>query len=162
MDQDRRAWTMTFEELPAYETWTIECQTNQHARNLVLSIDDVNIPRVDQPSTKEDSGRNKPHVPNLSHSQITLLGDQTSSFEGYRTTAEGKWAILAVIIAVGGYCSAFYAFIYRYYGINWLDWIAPVAIVLFGVVLWWFTRRPAPSITQGFWTPSRDIPNLYE
>jgi hypothetical protein len=68
----------------------------------------------------------------------------------------------AVAFAVGGYCSAFYLFIYPKYGITYEDWIAPGLIAVFGLALWWLTRRPAPSISQGYWAASRESRDLEE
>jgi hypothetical protein len=158
MDKGRKTWRMTFDELPAYETWTIECELNHNARNLCLLMDETKPREEERRLIKDEDNPTKvlqPAAPRLSHAQLILPADQSSVFVGRRMTPELWWATLAVIIALGAYSSAFYIFVYREYRhLGNEDWVAPVSISVFGFGLWLLTRRPAPSISQGYWTPN--------
>lgn len=148
-DTDRRAWAMTFEELPAYETWTIDCPTNRHSRNVCLTIEE---------SKPSDEGKGKASEPSppgasrLTHWQLTLPADRTSVFVGRYTMPEFWWAALAVSSALCFYAAGIYLFVVlRHRDVTLADWGAALSIALFGLALWYLTSRPAPSISQGYW-----------
>jgi len=153
MDEGRRHWSMSFDELPAYETWSIECRTDPRSQNLSLTIERAETNQQNTSSDKGAEGSPPPsRLPRLSRSRLSLPANKSSVFVGRRTTPEAWWAATAVTIALGGYTVAFYYSVYRIYEhLGWADAIAPLSIMAFGLALWWLTRRPAPSISQGYW-----------
>jgi hypothetical protein len=159
MDKDLKIWRITFEEMPAYETWTIQCRVNQHSRNVRVSIEQAEPTQEEVSSSKKEGDRLKNFLSGplrLSHRQLTLYADQMSVFEGRRTTPEWGWATTAVVLALAAYCVAIYFSVYKKYGgLRYeIDGTAAILIVVFGWALWRLTRRPAPSISQGFWNTS--------
>jgi hypothetical protein len=162
MDYELRRWTMTFDELPAYETWSIECCADSRAHNLRLAIERAES-NSQTTSTNDTVQRPKaaPRLPRLSHSTLALPANKPSVFVGARRTPEAWWAATAVFIALGGYAVAFYYTVYltyEHFGLD--DLIAPMSIVGFGLTLWWLTRRPAPSISQGYWENTAEGPRI--
>jgi len=146
IDKERNVWTMSFDELPAYETWTIECETNRDAQNVKMSLSEADPADSD--------------TPGLSHNELTLPADRNSVFVGRQTTPEAAWAATSVAFSLGGFCAVYYVVLC---GLNpqslateamWEDLVWPVSIVAFGMALWRVTRRPAPSVSQGYWSPS--------
>jgi hypothetical protein len=162
LEKGNRLWRMCFDELPALETWTIKCEMNLQSRNVRLSIGDEpgESDHVSKASREEPAKALMPSVPRLSHSCFTLPADQTSVFEGRRTTPETGWAMLAVALALTGYVIAEYLFVFSTYGhFTYQDYVPPVVIAVFGWALWKlaFKRRSAPSISQGYWTPTQNF-----
>lgn len=150
---DLNVLTVEFDEIPAYDTWSIECETNEQARNLSLSIEQVaDDKEMNKPSTEKSKDSSEPLLArpaSLSHSRLTLYSDQPSAFEGSRSTPEFWWAATAVALALGGYCVVI---IFGVKQLNYWDALPALLMVALGFALWGVIRRPAPSISQGYWT----------
>jgi hypothetical protein len=134
--------------------------TNQYAQNICLSIADIQVPELSKSERQEPRGKpvkaaenDKNAAPGLrlSHSRLMLKADQASVFGGRATTPEPGWAIAVFLIALCAYAACLYE--------RWTVWdvLGPLAIMLFCGVVWRFTRRPAPSISQGYWSPSQQF-----
>jgi hypothetical protein len=151
IDAGRRAITLGFNELPAYDTWSIECRTDDQARSLSVCIENSGGElAVTKPiDGGKDSAAAKllalPAV--LSHTRLYLGRDRDTAFEGAAFTPEGRWAAAAGFIAILSY-SLRVAFRH----VDWWDVLPPVLLALFAWGLWYSIRRPAPSICQGYWT----------
>lgn len=142
---DLRVLKLEFEELPAYDTWSIECHTNDLARNLVMTVEESK-PATDQ-AKEQQPAPSRPAV--LSHTRLSLYGDQRSVFEGARTTPEATFAATAIGLLFLGYF-AIVGFL-RSFEYSWVDVACGLLILAFGFAMWWVIRRPAPSISQGYW-----------
>ena len=108
--------------------------------------------RADEPSP----GEGDVISPELSHDKLALESPQNSAFVGRRTTPEFWWAGVATL----GMLGAFFVtsrFLLPESGARWSDLIGYGVIVAFNVALWLVTRKPSPSIAQGFWEESRRI-----
>src|SRR5262245_35773168 len=79
MQPDKKSWLMTFEELPAYDTWTIDCRTNAFARNVRLEIGEADTP--------------------LAGNTLQLAANQVSMLIG-RTSTEWWWGGLALALGL--------------------------------------------------------------
>jgi len=134
MDPDHRRWSMTFRELPAYDTWTIDCTMNALAKTVRLEVG-------------EDATR-------LAGNTLELAAGQQSVLVG-RTATEWWWAAGAVSLGLVVY--TFSTFLYR--GFENGDWWFVSAIVAFTLLLHWsgrlFSPRLAPPVTQGYWNGVR-------
>jgi hypothetical protein len=163
MSADRTVWCAAFDELPALETWTIRFTTDGEGRNIRMTLEDADPAEAKKPSPAPASTK-KPgpsvDLPVLSHTQLTLPADRESVFKGRYATPEAWWSFTASSLALGGY---FVSVLYYVCGrdltqITWVDTGLACLIVVFGCTLWWLTRRPAPSISQGYREPSETRP----
>jgi len=133
-DVPNKEWFMVFDELPAYDTWAVECTMNRHSRNIHLTI--------------EEEGSSSTPPTRLSKKELLLTADQQSVFVGRRKTPEAWWAWFVTAMALIAYCAWFE------FKLTQLDlWFAAVVVVFSGV-LFLLTRRDAPAITQGYVKPS--------
>ena len=123
---------MVFEELPAYDTWAIECSMNKHSQNIQVTIEKDESPLT--PQTQ------------LSNSKLLLRADRQSVSVGRRKTPEGWWALFVTVIALAVYC--FWCFLFGF-ELPYLDLWFAAGIIAFSIFLFLLTRRDAPSITQG-------------
>lgn len=150
--EDDRTLTLRFDELPAYDTWIIECRTDERARTLSLTIDDEmdSAPEEKPANGKKDEASGAllklPAV--LSHTRLELKRDRETAYVGAAYLPEGHWAVVAtLLIGILPYVAWAY-----YRGWDWWD-LGPVLLLsLFGWGLWRAIRRRAPSIAQGYWT----------
>src|SRR5579871_6191673 len=71
LSQDGKLWTMQFDELPAYDTWTIDCTMNREARNVEVTLQEAGAPLISSTF--------------LSHDRLMLTSDRKSAFAGHRT-----------------------------------------------------------------------------
>jgi hypothetical protein len=130
MAPDKKCWSMTFQELPPYDTWTIDCTMNALSRNVRLEIGEAEA--------------------RLAGNTLHLAGDQVSMLVG-RTTTEWWWGILGLLLGLVVYMFSTVFIL----GFEAQDWWFVSAIVAFTLVLYWlgraFSPRLAPPITQGYW-----------
>jgi hypothetical protein len=130
---DKKSWHMEFAELPAYDTWTVDCTMNRFARHVRLEI-------------SEGATR-------LAGNTLELKATQQSGLSG-RTTTEWWWGVLAVLLGL-----VVYTFSVLILGLETQDWWFMSAIVGFTLVLFWsgraFSPRLAPPVTQGYWNGVR-------
>jgi len=138
-DASRKTWTMTFSELPAYDTWTIECKMNRESRNIEVMLQD------------EGSSFRSPF---LSHDRLLLTSDRKSAFAGHKTTPEFLWVLIATTLASGAYAASVLGF--NITPENWTirDWQAEGLIVAFATALYFANRRDSSAISQGYWRPT--------
>jgi len=152
LSRDLRELKLEFDELPAYDTWSIECHTNELARNLTMALEEVAAvarekkPPAGEPDQPEPALSRRPV---LSHSRLMLYGNQVSVFEGARATPELMFAAAAIGLFFAGYAVAV---LFGYGQYTYWDIVSALLIVAFGFALWLVIRRPAPSISQGYWT----------
>jgi hypothetical protein len=160
MDDARKVLTLEFDELPAYDTWSIECHTDSLARTVSVAIDgsggEDTEPKAREIAAREiaahDSAARTPAakllaVPAaLSHTKLILRRDKETAFEGAAYTPEGRWAVAAWIIALLAYFPRAYS-----RGADVWDLVPVGLLSLFCLVLWFAMRRPATSISQGYW-----------
>lgn len=139
-DPGRKIWTMWFNELPAYDTWTIDCRMNHEARDVEVSI--------------QEDGSSLIRSPFLSHDRLVLTADRSSTFAGNRTTPEVWWAVLATGLALLAYTADAVDFTTDLSRMTGMDWAAEGAIALFALALYLATRRHSTAITQGYWQPT--------
>lgn len=132
---DRRSWTFRFDELPPFDTWTIDCRMNACARNVVVELPDSTV--------------------TLSGSRLCLDAARSSRLTG-TTSVEWWWCGLALVlgcIAYGGIVSSNVA------KPQVTDALFLAVMAVFTLVLDWagrvFSPRSAPPVTQGYWEPNR-------
>jgi len=159
VNKARKVMTIEFDELPAYDTWSIECKTDDLARTLSLSVEDINEKEWE---SKPADGKGADTAAKLlglpavlSHSKLTLSRDRDTAFEGSAFTPEFIWAVVATV-GVGLLPYSLYAYSR---GVDWWD-LAPLSLLaLFGLGLWYAMRCPPPSISQGYWTGTTSLPD---
>jgi hypothetical protein len=152
IEDGHKVLTLEFDELPAYDTWSIECRTDTLARALSLSIRDLQEKQADpqdgEGKDPDTAGKLLTLPAVLSHTRLTLSRDRDSAFEGAAFTPEFRWVVVATLL-IGLLPYSLYAY---YRGFDRWDLAAVLGLALFGLGLWLAIRRRAPSITQGYWT----------
>jgi len=137
IDESRKAWTMIFNELPAYDTWTITCTLTREARNIEVTLED------------EDASLIRSRF--LSHDKLLLTSDRKSVFAGYRTTLQLWWAASATVLALAAYAATALDLTLDFDRLGIFDVVATASIAVMAVALYFTLRKPAPPITQGYW-----------
>jgi hypothetical protein len=150
MDETQKILTLEFDELPAYDTWSIECHTDALARTVLVAIDgsgEEDTEPKERESVARTPGAKLLSVPAaLSHTRLTLRRDRDTVFEGAAYTPEGRWAVAAWIIALLAYFPRAYS-----RGPDLWDLVPVGLLSLFCWALWFAMRRPASAISQGYW-----------
>lgn len=155
----RRERGIRFNELPAYETWTMDCVMNPQSRDVRLEIEIDAPPKAASSSSErgEDQPRRRSRTAEslLSHSRLTLAADRSSALVGHRRTPEISWAVGVVSIALIAYLIVVFNFVP---GIP-LFWavIAVLIISSCGAFTYYLTHRQAPKVVQGYWTDSETL-----
>ena len=122
---DGREWRLTFDELPAYDTWTIECTASPDARNVSLDVEE------------RDDAR-------LSGNHLFLAADQISTLVGRRTATEWLWAFLVIVLAMATYAVVLY-FLHRSLSAD--DWMFMLVTAAFGLLVYAFSRVFSPRVS---------------
>lgn len=137
LDPGGKVWTMTFSELPAYDTWTIECKLTREARNIEVTLN--------------EEGSSLLRSPVLSHDKLVLTPDKKSVFVGHRSTPEPWWVVVATALAIGAYSIPVVGFELNLKNWTRLDSAAELSILLFATLLYFVTRTDSAPIIQGYW-----------
>lgn len=145
LSENRTAWTMIFDELPAYDTWTVVCKMNREARNVTVTL--------------QEEGASFISGVFLSHDKLFLPSDRSSAFAGHRTTPQKLWAIIATAFALAAYTARALDFDFKFdlaslAELSGFDWWALGGIAIFSIILYFAIRRSSPPITQGYWRPT--------
>ena len=136
VDAENRRWRLTFAELPAYDTWSIDCVMTSAARNIKIEVDERHT--------------------RLSGRKLFLAADQNSTMTARRTATEWWWAFMATSVAVGIYLGAV-AVVFGFERIERGDLLFSAAVAAFGALLYICSRIFSPRLvspfTQGYWDP---------
>jgi hypothetical protein len=132
MNKEHNEWSLKFDALPPYDSWTIMCNTNVQA--------DVTFAIAE--------GDNRP-----SHSAVTLNGTESSMLVG---TDVSPGRLLAGLVILSGECAYFAPVLlgWPYPGFYWADPAVGFALALFGVLVFSMISRKPHPVVQGYWKPS--------
>jgi hypothetical protein len=138
MDDACRTWTMSFVELPPYDTWTIDCRTTSQARHI----------RVEVPESETT----------LSGNRLQLTAGQNSVLTG-RTTTEWWWCGLSIVLGLMVYAGVVWR---QPGGFHEQDawFVSTIMAFTFGLFCCSriFGTRMAPPVTQGYWEVAHTDP----
>ncbi len=138
LSDDGKTLELHFNEMPPHDCWTITFETDLRARDIQLEI--VNEGGAPAGASEQD--------PNVSHSRLKLPAHKLSVFVGRRKTPEGGWAWLTIFSVLILYGLAYGFFVSD--PSPW-DFGGPLIVAAGGTLLWWFSRRQAPSVSQAYW-----------
>jgi hypothetical protein len=131
------------QEIPAYDTWLVECTTTPDARQLRLSVADANSRKIRR--LWHDLPRH-----------LVLRASKIADIEGAHRTPSWGLYLSATIFGIGLYASTTLVELMstNFPISDWEIWIDLVAVVwiagVAAVILWMVQREPAPVI-QGYW-----------
>jgi len=146
LNDERREWTFERAQLPAYETWAIDCAVDPSVREVMFSV------RQKHPGLSRGAF--------LSHTTLRVEGDEAAAVGGERTPS-AYWALAAIALAAVGYGFPVYYYFDRPAELSGrflpIDAAAIAVIIGAGFALFHWTRRAAPPIIQGYWNPSHGV-----